>query len=175
MTVTPVSISKVHPFVRLSVRLSICPAVCLSSRMSVQPYVRPSVRLSVRLSICPAVCLSSRMSVRLFVCPAVCPAVQLSVRPSVHPLFYFCPPLFCPYLTLTVSSVGLFICQSTCLFVSNYSLQGERPGVMSVLFHPEYRKMTLAMAFIMFACTALYFSLLYLNTNLHIINYCGVG
>ncbi|XP_063676882.1 putative transporter svop-1 [Bolinopsis microptera] len=59
--------------------------------------------------------------------------------------------------------------------VTPVSISKERPGVMSVLFHPDYRRMTLAMAFIMFACTALYFSLLYLNTNLHIINYCGVG
>ena len=97
MTVTPVSISKVHPSVRLSVRLSICQSVHLSSRMSVQPYVRPSVRLS------------SRMSSR--------PAVRPAVRPSVHPLFYFCPPLFCPYL-LSLSYFDRFQCRSFYLSIN---------------------------------------------------------
>ena len=54
-------------------------------------------------------------------------------------------------------------------------VEKEKLPAVKILFEPEYRFSTVAMAFVMFACTAEYFSLLYLNTNLHIIHYCGVG
>ena len=63
MTVTPVSISKVHPSVHPSVRPSVRPSVHLSVCLSVQPYVQLS---SSRMSSCPAVRPSIRPSVVLF-------------------------------------------------------------------------------------------------------------
>ena len=77
-----------------------------------------SVCLSIRLSVCPSVCLSLSLSlsIRLSVCPSVCLSLSLplSVRPSVS----LCPSI-CLSVCLSVSlSIRLSVCLSVCLSVS---------------------------------------------------------
>ncbi|XP_051796244.1 lethal(3)malignant brain tumor-like protein 4 isoform X2 [Acanthochromis polyacanthus] len=110
---SPVSLQSVYTC--LSVRLSVCPPVCLSTSLSVHLSVCPPVCLSTCLSVCPPVCLSTSLSV----CPPVCLSVHLSVCPPVclSTSLSVCPPVCLSTCLSVCLSVHLSVCPPVCLSV----------------------------------------------------------
>ena len=85
-----------HPYIPMTIFLSVWrsvrPSVRLSVHLSLRPSIHPSIPQSVQVktdsfapkSLCPPVLLSNCQSVLLSFCPPACPSVSLSVCLSVH-------------------------------------------------------------------------------------------